>query len=657
MIIRNLTLLTMLAPLLGCLIAGLDIGLDIKWVGRLRAQWITIICMTFALLNAVVIFILVAVSGKYFYGTIYTWGVSSNFHFDFGFMIDPLTAVMMVIVTFISWLVHIYSIGYMRDDSGYQRFFSYMSMFTFSMLILITANNFLQLFFGWEGVGLVSYLLIGFWFDRESAVSGSLKAFLVNRIGDFGFILGIAAILDYTGSLDYHTAFAGMSTLMQKTMSIFPGMHWSIITVICILLFIGAMGKSAQIPFHVWLPESMEGPTPISALIHAATMVTAGVFLVARMSPIFELSQVALSMVLVVGATTALLTGFLAFVEFDIKRVIAFSTMSQLGYMIAADGASAYSASIFHLLIHACFKSLLFLSAGSVIIALHHEQDMRKMGGIRKFLPMTYCTFLIGALSLAAIPPFSGFYSKDIIIEAIAHSTIPGARYAYAALLIGSFVTGYYIFRAFLMIFHMKEGISSALKLTLKETSWSMCGPQWILSIPSTLLGIALINWMICLNPSLLSSSVMVLSQHDVLSGIAREYHNVLYMIYHSVISFSFWISIVGIFFAWINVIAVPKIPTILKNRLLWLNRILVDRYGFDSFNRIFFVRGGRALANLFFQIGDLKILDHFIVNGSGRNVTRIARFICRLQSGYLYHYAFVMILGLLMFLIWLILV
>ncbi len=417
------------------------------------------------------------------------------------------------------------------------------------MLMLVTANNFFQLFFGWEGVGLVSYLLIGFWFDKESAAAGSLKAFLVNRAGDFGFILGIAAILDYFGSLDYHTVFAGASALTQTTISVFPGAHWSIITVICILLFIGAMGKSAQMPLHVWLPESMEGPTPISALIHAATMVTAGVFLVARMSPLFELSQVALSTVLVIGATTALLTGLLAFVEFDIKRVIAFSTMSQLGYMIAADGASAYSAGIFHLLTHACFKALLFLSAGSVILALHHEQDMRKMGGLRKYLPATYITFLIGALSLAAIPPFAGFYSKDTIIEAVAHSTIPGARYAYACLLIGAFVTGYYIFRAFFMTFHTTERMSPKLKSTLKETPLNMRGPQWILSVPSVLLGAALIYWIIYRRPSLLGSSVMVLPQHNVLSTMAGGFHNVFYMTYHSLIALPFWASVLGIFF------------------------------------------------------------------------------------------------------------
>ena len=464
MIIRNLTLLTVLAPLLGCLITGLGVR-----IGRRGTQWVTISLMTISFLSAIWLFWLVAVEGKCYYGNIYTWGISSGrFHFDMGFMVDQLTSVMILIVTFISWVVHIYSTGYMANDPGYQRFFSYMSMFTFAMLMLVAANNFLQLFFGWEGVGLVSYLLIGFWFDKESAAAGSLKAFLVNRAGDCGFILGIAAIYGYFGSLDYHTVFKEAGGI-HDTLSIFPSIHWSIITVICILLFIGAMGKSAQMPLHVWLPESMEGPIPISALIHAATMVTSGVFLVARMSPLFELSQVALSTVLIIGATTALLTSLLAFLEFDIKRVIAFSTMSQLDYMVAADGVSAYSAGIFHLLTHACFKALLFLSAGSVIVAMRHEQDMRKMGNLRKYLPMTYMTFLIGALSLAAIPPFAGFYSKDAIIEAVSYSTIPGAGYAYGCLLAGAFMTGYYIFRAFFMTFHTEARMTCEVKATLKE--------------------------------------------------------------------------------------------------------------------------------------------------------------------------------------------
>src|SRR3990167_85712 len=413
--IKWLSLLSTLSPLLGCLIAGI-LG---RKIGERLTHIITIFLMIVSFLTALCLFNLVEFHDQSFDGPIYTWVASGKLHFDIGFMIDRLTVVMMLVVTFVSTIVHIYSIGYMRGDSGNQRFFAYMSGFTFAMLMLVTANNFLQLFFGWEGVGLVSYLLIGFWYEKESAAVGSLKAFLVNRVGDFGFLLGIAAILDYCGSLSYSTVFAKMGTLAQTTITIFPHHPWSIITVICILLFIGAMGKSAQMPLHVWLPESMEGPTPISALIHAATMVTAGVFMVARMSPIFELSSTALSVVMIVGATGALFLGLLAFVEFDIKRVIAYSTMSQLGYMMAANGASAFNVGIFHLLTHACFKALLFLSAGSVIIAMHHEQDLRKMGNLKKYLPITYMTFLIGALALCAIPPFSGFYSKDAIIEAV----------------------------------------------------------------------------------------------------------------------------------------------------------------------------------------------------------------------------------------------
>ncbi|QTS83678.1 NADH-quinone oxidoreductase subunit L [Coxiella endosymbiont of Amblyomma nuttalli] len=648
MVVRNLTLLIVLAPLLGCLIAGLGA----KYMGRRGTQWITISLMTISFLSAIWLFKLVTIEGKHYYGAIYTWGVSGRFHFNMGLMVDQLTSVMMLVITFISWVVHIYSTGYMVDDPSYRRFFSYMSMFTFAMLMLVTANNFLQLFFGWEGVGLVSYLLIGFWFDKESAVTGSLKAFLVNRVGDFGFILGIAAILDYFGSLDYHTIFNAAGDI-HDTLSILPNVHWSIITVICVLLFIGAMGKSAQMPLHVWLPESMEGPIPISALIHAATMVTAGVFLVARMSPLFELSQAALSTVLIVGATTALFTGILAFVEFDIKRVIAFSTMSQLGYMMAADGASAYSVGIFHLLTHACFKALLFLTVGSIIIAMHHEQDMRKMGNLRRYLPITYITFLIGALSLAAIPPFAGFYSKDAIIEAVSYSTIPGSGYAYGCLLAGAFVTGYYIFRAFFITFHTEARMTAKMRSTLKETPWNMRVPQWILGAPSLLLGAQLIYWILYCYPGLLGSSIETLSPDGVLKTMANEYHGAVFMAFHSIVTLPFWSSVLGIVSAWFTVISVPKIPSLLKRHMSWLYRILVIRYAFDIFNWIIFVRGGRTLANFFFLIGDLKLLDHFIIDGAGRNVTRVARFMRRLQSGYLYHYVFVMVLSLLVFLIW----
>lgn len=641
--IKTLTLVTVLAPLLGCLITGLG-G---KLIRRRSAHWITVSLMTISFLIAFWIFILVIIDGIHYYGTIYTWGISGVFHFTVGFMIDPLSAVMMLIVTFISLLVHIYSIGYMANDSGYQRFFSYMSMFTFAMLMLVTANNFLQLFFGWEAVGLVSYLLIGFWFEKESAAQGGLKSFLVNRVGDLGFILGISAISGYFGSLDYHAVFQAAS-LSQMTISIFPGLHCSVPTVICILLFIGAMAKSAQMPLHVWLPESMEGPTPISALIHAATMVTAGVFLVARMSPLFELSQTALSTVLIVGATTAILTGLLAFVEFDIKRVIAFSTMSQLGYMMVAEGVSDYPVGILHLLTHACFKALLFLSAGSVIIALHHEQDMRKMGNLRKYLPVTYITFLIGALSLSAIPPFAGFYSKDAIIEAVSHATVPGSQYAYICLLLSAFVTGYYIFRAFFLIFHTSERIAPELKPI--ETPWNMRGPQLVLSIPSVILGGILIYYILYRTPNLLGSSLKVLSRHH---DVLRPDHNVFYFTLHSLVRLPFWASAFGIFCAWL-ITARPHISRLLEKQFSWLHRVLVAKYGLDTFIWLVFVRGGKALANFLFRMGDLKVLDHFVVDGTGRSVKRMGRLIRLLQSGYLYHYLFIMVLGLLFFLVWL---
>ncbi len=650
--IKNLVLVSILAPLLGCLMAGLGA----KRIGRVGAHTVTILLMLLSFISAVWILKLVVLDGQSFYGTIYTWGVSGNFQFDVGFMIDHLTAVMMVIVTFVSLLVHIYSIGYMSNDPGYQRFFCYMSMFTFAMLMLVTANNFFQLFFGWEGVGLVSYLLIGFWYNKESAAQGSLKAFLINRAGDVGFVLGIAAILDYVGSVDYHSVFASASTMSQATISIFPGAHWSVITLVCILLFIGAMGKSAQMPLHVWLPESMEGPTPISALIHAATMVTAGVFMVARMSPLFEFSSVALSVVMVIGATTALFTGLLAFVEFDIKRVIAFSTMSQLGYMMVGDAVSAYSAGIFHLLTHACFKALLFLSAGSVIIAMHHEQDLRKMGNLKKYLPMTYAMFLVGALALSAIPPFSGYYSKDSIIDAVHLSTIPGAEYGYVCLLFGAFVTGYYIFRAFFMAFHTEEKMSSELRAHLKETPWTMRGPLLALAIPSVFLGGLMINWILYKKPGLLGSGIYVLPQYDVLKTMAEHFQGAIAMATHSVLTAPFWFSAGGVIVAWFNVIVMPRMPVYLQRYFPWLHRILVDRYGFDALNWTLFVRGGLSLSQFFYRFGDMKLLDHFMVDGSGRGTTRVAQLMKRLQSGYLYHYVFVMILGLLAFLIWLVL-
>ncbi|OGT44154.1 MAG: NADH-quinone oxidoreductase subunit L [Gammaproteobacteria bacterium RIFCSPHIGHO2_12_FULL_40_19] len=648
--IKTLSLLVVLLPLLGSLIAGLW-G---KRIGVRGSQAITIALMCGSLFCSVLIFNTVVFGGNTFNGPIYTWAESGSFHFDVGFLIDRLTAIMLVVVTFVATIVHIYSIGYMKGDSGTQRFFSYMSGFTFAMLMLVTANNFMQLFFGWEGVGLVSYLLIGFWFDKESAAQGSLKAFIVNRVGDFGFLLGLAAILDYCDSLNYATVFANAVTLTQTTITIFPHHPWSIITVICILLFVGAMGKSAQIPLHVWLPESMEGPTPISALIHAATMVTAGVFMVARMSPLFELSPVSLSVVMIIGATGALLLGLLAFVEFDIKRVIAYSTMSQLGYMMAANGASAFNAGIFHLMTHACFKALLFLAAGSVIIAMHHEQDLRKMGNLKKYLPVTYITFLIGALALAAIPPTAGFFSKDAIIDAVHHSTIFGSEYCYVVLLIGAFVTAYYIFRAFFMAFHTKERMDDHTRKHLKE-HWVMLFPLILLAIPSLLLGIFAVKPMLYDSPGLMGGSVTVLPQYNVLAQMGAEFSGVWHTVTESVFTLPFWFSISGIFCAFFMVILVPQCQTFFAKRFSWIHRIFIAQYGFDLFNNWFFVRGGRKMSEFFFQTGDLKILDAGMVDGSGRGVSRISSLLRKLQSGYLYHYVFVMIVGLLGFLIWLV--
>lgn len=647
-LLRNLSLIIVLAPLVGCLISGL-LG---KRIGRAGAHWVTILLMILSFSVAIYLFKLVVADGFEVNTKIYTWGVSGSFQFDIGFLIDRLTAVMMLIVTFVSLVVHIYSIGYMSEDPGYQRFFSYVSMFTFAMLTLVSANNFLQLFFGWEGVGLVSYLLIGFWFKKESAASGSLKAFLVNRAGDFGFILGLAAILDYFGSLDYSTVFANAQTLTNTTITIFPHEPWSILTVICILLFIGAMGKSAQIPLHVWLPESMEGPTPISALIHAATMVTAGVFMVARMSPIYELSPVALSVVLIIGSTGALFLGLLAFVENDIKRVIAYSTMSQLGYMMAADGVSAYAAGIFHLLTHACFKALLFLSAGSVIVAMHHEQDLRQMGNLKKYLPVTYVCFLVGALALSAIPPFSGYYSKDAIIEAVHLSTTPGSEYAYLCLLFGGFVTAYYIFRAFFLAFHTKERMDSQLRSHLKEY-WIMLVPMILLAIPSFALGFIIVKPMLYEFPGILGNSIKVSADHNVLAIMAQHFTNAFAYTLHSFITLPFWFAIGGVFLAWFNHVLYPKIPEVLRRRLSAIYFILIEKYGFDNFNRWVFEKGGRALSNFLFQFADLKVIDHFMVDGSGRSVTRISRLMKKFQSGYLYHYVFIMILGILIFLAW----
>lgn len=649
-------LIVVLAPLVGSIVAGFFRN----QIGRIGAHSVTIGGLSISfLLSVYVAWAILSGATPSLDANLYTWangGDQFPFAFYIGFLIDPLTVVMMVVVTFVSLLVHIYSIGYMADDDGYQRFFSYISLFTFMMLMLVTGNNFLQLFFGWEGVGLVSYLLIGFWYKKESALEGSLKAFIVNRVGDFGFVLGIAMIFAYSGSLHYGAVFTSAKVLANQSIELFSGHHWSVVTVMCLLLFVGAMGKSAQVPLHVWLPESMEGPTPISALIHAATMVTAGVFMIARISPLMELSETALSFVLVIGATGALFTGLMAIVMNDIKRVVAYSTLSQLGYMMVAMGASAYSAGIFHLLTHACFKALLFLGAGSVIIGMHHEQDMRKMGGLWKKMPITYVTFLIGNLALCAIPPFAGFFSKDTIIEAAQLSTIPGSSYAYWCVALGAVVTAMYSFRSLLMTFHGKPRMDSHTFSHVHESPWVVWLPLVILAIPSVMIGYVLYMPMLFDEPTLLSSSITVLPAHNVLAELAHEVVSPWHSMLHALTSWIFWATLGSIFVAWVCYIARPQIPGMVARTLSWPYRILVNKYGFDAFNDFFFVKGSKELGEGFYQIGDRRIIDGFFVNGTGLTVRWLALHIRKIQSGYLYHYIAIMIFGLFGFLCWLLL-
>ncbi|MBV8803151.1 MAG: NADH-quinone oxidoreductase subunit L [Gammaproteobacteria bacterium] len=637
-------------PLIGALIAGL-FG---KRIGRSLTHWCTIGLVGIScILSCYLFFIIVLLGHPPIEGVVYHWVTTGAFQFDVALLLDHLSITMICIVTFVSLMVHVYSIGYMADDPGYQRFFSYMSLFTFAMLVLVLANNFLLMFFGWEGVGLVSYLLIGFWFKRESAVFGSLKAFIVNRVGDVGFILAIAAVLMYFNTLNYHLVFANVNTAAGKTIMVFPGLHTPVITVVCVLLFIGAMAKSAQIPLHVWLPESMEGPTPISALIHAATMVTAGIYMVARMSPLFELSQEALSLVMVIGGTTALFMGLLAVTQYDIKRVIAYSTLSQLGYMTVALGASAYDAAIFHLITHAFFKALLFLAAGSVIIALHHEQDMRKMGGLKSYLPLTYLTFGIGAFALAAIPPFSGFYSKDAIIEAVHLSQTAGAGYAYWCVVIGAFLTPLYIFRAFFLTFHGKSRIDEKLLNHVHESPWVVLIPLLLLAVPSIVAGGVLIGPMLFDMPRLLGSSIFVLPEHDVLLMLSAEFHGAQKMALYAPHTLTFWLTLLGISAAWLFNVGYPEWSQALKNRFSFVYAILMKKFGFDDFNQIVFVHGVRKLGAFFYNITDLLIIDGLFVNGSGKCIRWFSNVARQMQTGYLYHYALAMILGLVGFLGW----
>ena len=714
-----------LAPLVGAILAGF-FG---KLIGRAGAHTVTILGVAIAFVLSVMVFLDVR-QGAHFDQAIYTWAQTGDIRFEVGFLIDSLTATMMLVVTFVSLMVHVYTIGYMADDPGYQRFFAYISLFTFSMLMLVMSNNMLQLFFGWEAVGLVSYLLIGFWYTRPTAIYANLKAFLVNRVGDFGFILGIGLLLAYTGTMHYADVFAKGDELAKLTL---PGTGWMLLTPACICLFIGAMGKSAQFPLHVWLPDSMEGPTPISALIHAATMVTAGIFMVARFSPLFELSDAALSFVIVIGAITTLFMGFLGVIQNDIKRVVAYSTLSQLGYMTVALGASAYSAAIFHLMTHAFFKALLFLAAGSVIIGMHHDQDIRNMGGVKKYMPITWITSLIGSLALIGTPFFAGFYSKDSIIEAVAESHIAGSGFAYFAVTASVFVTALYSFRMFFLVFHGKErfglepgahphaapapavhgasGTSPAMahahndphaassaaaasKLTSHEASAShdeiahddthgshdatpgsydaahgshdahdehhglapgqkphetglvITLPLILLAIPSLLIGFFTIGPM--LYGDWFKGAIFVGENHPVMDKLAEEFHGALAMGLHGFLSLPFWLALAGVVVAWYLYLVNPKLTDTIEAKTAWLYKLLDNKYYLDRLNEIVFAGGGRRLGTMLWKRGDQTLIDGAVVNGSARFVGWFASVVRTAQSGYIYHYAFAMILGVL---------
>lgn len=647
------------APLVGAIVAGL-FG---RQVGRRGAHTVTIAGVAIAFALSCWVLWQVAVNGARFEGPLYEWMTVGRIRMEVGFLVDGLTATMMVVVTLVSLMVHVYTIGYMAEDPGYQRFFSYISLFTFSMLMLVMSNNFLQLFFGWEAVGLVSYLLIGFWYTKPTAIFANMKAFLVNRVGDFGFILGIGLVLAYAGTLDYKEAFAAGDRLAAAAM---PGTGWAIITVACICLFIGAMGKSAQFPLHVWLPDSMEGPTPISALIHAATMVTAGIFMVARMSPLFELSDTALSVVLVVGAITALFMGFLGIVQNDIKRVVAYSTLSQLGYMTVALGASAYSVAIFHLVTHAFFKALLFLAAGSVIIGMHHDQDIRNMGGLRKWMPITWITSLLGSLALIGTPFFSGFYSKDSIIEAAHAATLPGAGFAYWAVLIGVFVTAFYSFRMYFLVFHGPERFRHKPfppdddeqhghddhDATPHESPAVVTLPLIALAVPSVVLGFLAIGPM--LYEGFFRDAIRVdLASHRAMQQMADAYHGPLGMVTHAFTTPVLYLAIAGVVLAWFFYLRRPDIPEAIARRFSAVKSVLDHKYYFDWFNENVIARGARLLGQGLWKGGDVGVIDGFVIDGGARGVGRLAGLARVFQSGYLYWYALVMILGVIGLMTW----
>ncbi len=661
---QTLYLLVPLAPLAGAILAGL-FG---KQIGRAGAHVVTILGVAVAFALSVVIYQDVA-AGNTFNGTVYTWMQAGGINFEVGFQIDSLTVMMMLVVTFVSLMVHIYTIGYMSEDPGYQRFFSYISLFTFSMLMLVMSNNFLQLFFGWEAVGLVSYLLIGFWYDRPTAIYANLKAFLVNRVGDFGFLLGIGMVLAYFGgSLNYSDVFAAAPALASKTVQIIPGVEWSLMTVTCILLFIGAMGKSAQFPLHVWLPDSMEGPTPISALIHAATMVTAGIFMVSRMSPLFELSDTALNVVMVAGSITALFMGFLGIVQNDIKRVVAYSTLSQLGYMTVALGASAYSVAMFHVMTHAFFKALLFLAAGSVIMGMHHDQDMRNMGGLRKYMPVTWLTSLLGSLALIGTPFFSGFYSKDSIILAVEHSNLAASGFAYFAVIAGVFVTAFYSFRMYFLVFHGKERWMEAkhddhhhhdddhgddhhhgLGPNDKphESPWVVTLPLTLLAIPSVLIGFFALHPLV--GGEFFKGVIYTnLEKHPGLEAAMHHAHDAAAMGTHAFVTLPFWLAAAGVAVAWFFYMKAPHIPAAIKQKFSAVHTLLENKYYLDEIYFGIFAKGSRALGTFFWKVGDMLLIDGLLVNGSARLVGYFSSVVRKLQTGFIYSYAAIMIVGVL---------
>jgi NADH-quinone oxidoreductase subunit L len=664
----HVLLAIVLLPLAAAVVAGLA-G---QRIGRIASHSVAIAGVALSFLLSLQVLRQVYWLGvPTFDAPVYTWLLSDSVAMQVGFLIDRLSALMMAVVTFVSLCVHVYTVGYMRDDQGYQRFFSYISLFTFSMLMLVMANNFLQLFFGWEAVGVVSYLLIGFWYTRPSAIAASLKAFLVNRVGDFGFLLGIAGVLYYTGSLHYSDAFSAAPQIAEQMLPLSATTSVPALTLICICLFIGAMGKSAQVPLHVWLPDSMEGPTPISALIHAATMVTAGIFMVARMSPLFEYSDTALSFVLVIGATTAFFMGLLGIVNNDIKRVIAYSTLSQLGYMTAALGVSAYSAAMFHLMTHAFFKALLFLAAGSVIIAMHHEQDMRKMGGLAKYMPITAITSWIGALALIGTPFFSGFYSKDTIIEAIGASHRWGAGYAYCCVLGGVFVTALYTFRMLFLTFHGPErfrevshhdgehgegkghaaGGEQVLQADPHESPAVVTLPLIALAIPSVVIGFMTIGTI--LYGDYFGDSIRVLEKNAVMGELAREFHGPVAFALRGLATPTFWFALAGVISAWLFFLSRPEFADAAARRFHALRSALINKYYFDWFNEKILAAAALLLGRGLWHGGDQALIDGALVDGTAETIGRAGRLIRRVQSGYLYSYAFWMIIGLAVLLGW----